>query len=264
MPRRTLPGLLLLVLATPLFAQLSVQITEFQAVNVAGVVDDENSHQPWIEIWNPNVSSSSTPNGTVVNLTGYRLTSNNGATSWQFPDVRIMPDERMVVWVSGKNHVTLSAPLHTGTGFTIPAAGGTVQLRNASNGVISQITYPAQAADESYGRDEWDTATVATQVGRYTSPTPGDRNNYSGGGVSGKVLFDKTSQAFTGTFTVSLAQVNPTAGAAIYYTLDGTVPTTASSQYSTPFSLAATSPVGGDTASPEWREDIERAVLAAT
>ena len=97
-----------------------------------------------------------------------------------------MPDERMIVWASGKDRRVVDAPLHTN--FTIPAAGGTLQLlaAAATDAVLSQFDlYPAQMADVSYGRDEWDPATAApaTLVGIYSVPSPAERNNYIGPGV---------------------------------------------------------------------------------
>ena len=49
---RVLPLILLFLFSSvPLFAQ-TVRITEFLATNVNGIVDEDNSHQGWIEIWN--------------------------------------------------------------------------------------------------------------------------------------------------------------------------------------------------------------------
>ena len=208
--RVPIPLLLRLLIASLTLAAASAQdvrITEFLATNVTGIVDEDITHQPWIEIWNPGTSAS-------VAMSGLKLS--NGTTMWTFPVVSIPPDERIVVWASAKNRTVTTAPLHTN--FTLPAGGGTVQLLNASNIVLSQIAaYPAQSADVSYGRDEWDAAITPTVVGFYTNPTPGDRNNYSGTGVSGNVQSDKVSQAFTGTLTVTLSQVTPDAAQAALY-----------------------------------------------
>ena len=207
-----------------------VRITEFQAINVSDIVDEDNTHQGWIEIWNPSTTTS-------VALSAWKLT--NGTTTWTFPAVTIPPEEFMIIWASGKNRVVITAPLHTN--FTIPAGGGTLSLLRSNNGVASSLTsYPAQTADTSWGRDEWDAATTPVQVGRYTSTSPGERNGFGGSGVAGKVIFDKLSQSFTGTLALALSQEVPDAGATVRYTTNGTVPTAASTAYTVPLNVTAT------------------------
>ena len=230
--RLSIPLLLRLLVAALAFATLraqDVRITEFLVSNVTDIVDEDLTHQPWIEIWNPSTTTS-------IALGGLKLS--NGTTTWTFPSVSITPDERMVIWASGKNRTVTTAPLHTN--FTLPTTGS-VQLLNASNIVLSQISsYPAQSADVSYGREEVDAAITATQVGFYTKTTPGDRNSYSGTGVAGNVQFDKPSQAFTPSIVVALSQVVPDAAAVIRYTTDGTVPTTTSTLYTAALTISST------------------------
>ena len=222
--------LLLLTFLTAAVRAQDVRLTEFQATNVTGIVDEDGTRQGWIEVWNPSTT-------TAVVLTGWKLT--NGATTWTFPAVNINPDEFMIVWASAKNRTVVTAPLHTS--FTIPAGGGTLSLLRSNNGVASSLaSYPAQTADTSWGRDERDAATTPTQVGRYTSPTPGGRNSFSGSGVSGTVIFDKPSQSFTGTLVLTISQTVPDASAVIRYTLDGSVPTATSTTYAAPLNVMAT------------------------
>src|SRR5688572_27160538 len=105
--------LLLLALVYPAFAQ-DPRITEFLPVNTTGLQDQDGTFQPWIEIWNPNPSQS-------ASLTGWRL--EHGASQWTFPAGMIIPPrDYVVVFASGKNRTTLTAPLHTN--FTLNAAGG--------------------------------------------------------------------------------------------------------------------------------------------
>ena len=206
------------------------RITEFQAINVSDIVDEDGTHQGWIEIWNPSPTAS-------VPLASWKLT--NGTTTWTFPAVTIPPDEFMIIWASGKNRVVVTAPLHTN--FTIPAEGGTLSLLRPTNAVVSSLaSYPAQTADTSWGRDEWDAATTPTQVGRYSSPSPGERNGFGGSGVAGKVIFDKVSQSFTGTFVLALSQEVPDAGATIRYTINGTIPIPTSTAYTVPLNVTTT------------------------
>ncbi|MEO7317980.1 MAG: CotH kinase family protein, partial [Chthoniobacteraceae bacterium] len=221
--------LIFTILAAAARAQ-DVRITEFQAVNVSGIVDENNSQQGWIEIWNP---STTTP----MPLSLWKLT--NGTTTWTFPSVIINPDEFMIIWASGKNRTVVTAPLHTN--FTLPAEGGTVSLLRSNNTAASTIaSYPAQTADTSWGRDEWDVVTTPTQVGKYTTPTPGKRNNFSGSGVAGKVIFDKLSQSFTGTLVLTLSKEIVDPAAVIRYTTNGAVPTATSAVFTVPLNVTTT------------------------
>ena len=220
--RRWLPPLCLFVAAAfPAGAQTTLRISEFQALNDSGITDEDNSLQGWIEIRNTSLTAK-------VTMTNLRLT--DGVNAWSFPAVEIPPRDYMLVWASGKDRKVVTAPLHTS--FTIPPAGGTLSLTNAAGTTtLASLTYPEQAPDVSWGRDEADPAAAATLTGVYTVPTPGDPNNYLGAGVAGAVTISEPSRAYTGTLSVTLAQAAPEADAVIRYTLDGTLPGAASPVY---------------------------------
>ena len=206
-----------------------VRISEFMPVNTAGLQDEDLTPQPWIELWNTD------PLARVI-LTNWRL-SHNG-TLWTFPaGTEIAPNGYLVVFADGKNRTTVTNPLHTNFSLS-STGGGPLQLIRSTGAVASSYTtYPAVPANVSYGQDPAEPA----QVGIYTTPTPEDPNNYSGSGVSGKVLFSETSRSFTGSLSVTLSEATPTAGAVIRYTTNGTVPTSASTEYTgTPISITAT------------------------
>ena len=196
------------------------RLTEFQAINTTGIVDEDGTPQPWIEIWNQNQIS-------VLTLSGYKLSSTppgpGVATVWTIPPIQLMPDERIIIWASGKNRSVVTAPLHTS--FVLPAAAGsTISLLNASNTTVSSLAdYPAQPANTSWGRDEIDVAITPVLIGRYDSSTPREKNNsYSGSGVAGGVVFGETSRAFNRSaedaiVSVSIGQVSPNALSEIRY-----------------------------------------------
>ncbi len=210
--------LLLCITGSRLAAQ-NVRLTEFMAINVTGAKDEDGTEQGWIEIWNPNSAAK-------ADLTGVKV--DNGTAQWTLPAFEIMPDERVIIWASGKNRMVSTAPLHTS--FTLPASGSLI-LRRADNSIMSRLNYPAQVADVSYGRDEWDTATTATVVGSYANPTPGNRNNYSGPGVAGNVVIMPGSKAFSALQVVTVALVVPDPDAVIRFTTNGTAPTATSALF---------------------------------
>jgi hypothetical protein len=219
---------LFFLLISQAFAQ-DPRIHEFMASNISGIRDEDGTLQGWIEIWNPST--------TKVTMTGWNLF--NGTTSWAFPAVDLLPDDRILVWASGKDRKVLTAPLHTS--FTLTKAGGTLQLRKPGNVIVnpSYTPYPAQQDDVSYGTD----FASLNVSGFYTNPTPGEPNNYSGSGVAGKVNFSKASGAITAGFQLTLTQASPSAGAMIRYTTNGTVPTTSSTAYVNPFNVPAATTV---------------------
>jgi hypothetical protein len=221
--------LLLLLSLTCALAQ-DVRITEFLPVNTTGLQDEDGTPQGWIEVWNPNAAAK-------VPLTNWALI--HEGTTWTFPaGFEIPPGEFVVVFASGKDRKVITQQLHTN--FTLKAAGGgPLQLRRADTSIASTFaTYPALAANVSYGRDLADNA----QVGSYSTPTPEESNNYTGAGVAGKVLFSEPSRAFTGTLSVTLTEATPAVGATIRYTTNGTAPISSSLAYAgTPLVVNATS-----------------------
>lgn len=237
--RKYLTLVLILLSLTPLHAQ-TLRITEILATNVNGIVDEDGTHQGWIEIWNTSPTTKVQCAPPTSPSTTTKIT--DGTTTWTIPNVDIMPDERVIVWASGKNRLVSTAPLHTN--FTLSAGGGTLRIIRTVSGVDtvwSEITYPAQQPDISYGRDEWDIAVIPTQVGFYSEPTPEERNNFTGPGVAGKVSFDITSKAYTaGTLQVTLSQVTPDPAAEIRYTVNGTVPIATSTLYTGPITPTGT------------------------
>ncbi|MES2709613.1 MAG: CotH kinase family protein [Verrucomicrobiota bacterium] len=219
-----------LLLGTVRPAAAQVRLKEFLAVSATGIRDSDDTPQGWIELWNSSQTAK-------VTLTGMKLT--NGTATWTFPAVEIMPDEHLIVWASGKNRTVITEPLHTN--FTIPPGGGTLSLQNASGVVTSSFAnYPQQSVDVSWGRDEADTVATPVLTGFYTMPTPGEPNNYTGGGVAGRVVFDQTSKAYNGTLTLNLSQAAPVEGAEIRYTISRTVPTATSTLYTGPITVTTT------------------------
>ena len=187
------------------------RLTEFLAVNSTGIMDEDLTRQPWVEIWNQNQV-------TVLTLTNFKLSSTppgpEAATVWTIPTIQLMPDERIIIWASGKNRTVVTAPLHTN--FVLPAvAGSTLSLLNAANTAVSILAnYPAQTADVSWGRDDSDVAITPTLVGTYNTPTPLEKNStYTGSGIAGGVVFSEKSRAFNTTVNDALVNLTLTQGA---------------------------------------------------
>ena len=147
---------ILLAVAVLLFslswaAAQSVIISEFQASNQNGIVDEDGDTSDWIELYN---------NDTVVaNLAGWHLTDDSGdATKWTFPAVTIEPKGFLLVFASKKNRTVLNQPLHTN--FSLSANGGYLALNRPTNVPATEFNpYPAQYPDKPYGYQQTVTTT---------------------------------------------------------------------------------------------------------
>jgi len=135
-------------------------INEVQAINASTYDDLENEFDQWFEIYNPNSFQ--------VNLANYSL-SINGGPSWTVPNTRpartvIPPDGFILIWCDNDladdvNH----SPLN------LPVDGANIELKGPDGlTVIDTYSYPATAADHSWGR----ISDGASNSIEFNSPTP--------------------------------------------------------------------------------------------
>ncbi len=141
-----------------------VVIHEIQASNTSTLADPQGEYDDWIEL--RNVTDA------AVDLTGRYLSDEpNNPRKWQFPEgTQIPAGGFLLVWADEDGSDTPG--LHTS--FKLSASGETVMLTDTDarlNAVLDSVTFPAQAADRSYGRsaanaDQWETL----------NPSPGVAN----------------------------------------------------------------------------------------
>ena len=127
-----------------------VYISEFLAENQTNAIVDENgSHEDWIEIWNSGATS--------VSLNGWYLTDSSGnLQKWRFPvttpAVTLAPNARLTVFASNKNRKLVATSLHTN--FKLgKSAGGYLALVQSDGLTVAHAysSYPAQVQDIAYG-----------------------------------------------------------------------------------------------------------------
>ena len=198
----------------------TVIISEFMADNANGVRDEDGTRSDWIELYNPGPLDA--------NLAGWFLTDSAGTPAkWRFPAVPLGVNNYLLVWASSKDRTNPAAPLHTS--FKLNKSGGYLGLYDSRTNVASEFTpaYPAQTSDVSYGRDRVDPGLV----GFFTTPTPGAQNSTRGTGFAAEPVFSLESGVYTNaTVTITITNAG---GGTIRYTVDGTVPTTNSTVYTT-------------------------------
>ena len=170
-----------------------------------------------------------------VDLSGMGLSDNPARPrKWQFPGGATIPaGDTLLVSLAGEGAAT-QAPYNAS--FKL-STGETLCLSTPAGAVIDRVKLYAQPLNVSYGR--------ANGEGRYryfAQPTPGSANNsQSYANQSQKVSFSQPGGVHAeATLTVELSTSD---GSAIYYTTDGSEPTTASPRYTGPLTLGATTTV---------------------
>lgn len=183
----------------------------------------------WVEIYNGT--------GSAMDIGGYGLSDDPGKPrKWQFPEgTVIQPGEYMGVYMSGMQESEIDGFLNAD--FSISSGGGsTVSLSDPTGKVLDAAYLSKQYGGISYGR-------LQGMQGHYLleTATPGADNAgnaYYSRAAEAKVSIPGGMFASGDSFAVELSAP---AGSSIYYTLDCTDPTQASTLYTGPI------PVSGNT-----------------
>ncbi len=190
----------------------SISISEFVAASDGSLVDEEESEEDWIEISNDGSEA--------VALGGWTLTDDaTEPDKWLFPDVVLAPQERLIVFASGKDRRDPEAELHTN--FKLDAEGEYLGIYPAEipRVAIEEFTpkYPHQRSGVAYGRQDG-------EIGYLDALTPGETNDaarrYSN--FATPPSFSARRGYYEQPFLLELWARTP--GASIYYTLDGATP----------------------------------------
>ncbi len=210
-------GLALLVawlalLGAPLCAQSGKPfIKELLASNDTNLQDEDGDFSDWLEIHN----DSAFP----LNLGGWHLSDDEtDLTQWTFPSMVLAPDAYLVVFASSKDRALAGAELHTN--FKLGSGGEFLGMTEPDGFTVAHSyapEFPPQMADVSFGLDE-----INGTLAYFDPPTPGAPNG-AGLQLVERVDFSHERGFHDGPFALSLSV--PTAGASIYYTLDGSLPT---------------------------------------
>jgi hypothetical protein len=195
------------------------------ASNSSTIRDPQGEYDDWVEIYNAGQSA--------INIGGMYLTDDLSApTKWRIPNATTIPARGyLLIWAD--NDVT-ALGLHAN--FKLDADGDKIGLFGTDGGtLIDSIAFGQQATDISYGRYPDAGATLQFMA----TPTPGGRNNSGYLGFVDEPTFSHNRGFYSAPFSVTIT--TETAGAVIYYTIDGSEPY--NSTLSSPTGLVYNGPI---------------------
>ncbi len=204
----------------------SLEINEIMALNVSTVQDEDGDFPDWIEVHNAGSFD--------INLKGYGISDDSlNLHRWVFSDLIIPADEYLIIYASGKDRNVASFPLHTN--FKLKSSGTAVILSDSNGIILDKVVTNGLTADVSFGRDP----NNKSQWKYFTSPTPGWINSTNGFSFTAQVpQFSQSGGFYSSAVTISLSTSSPQSN--IYYTIDGSEPTTSSNLYISPIQISST------------------------
>jgi hypothetical protein len=193
-----------------------LSLNEVMALNTATVMDEDGDRPGWIELHNGGMSG--------VNVQGFGLSRDpDDPYQWKFPDMVVPANGQLMVFASGKDRA--DGVLHTN--FSVDHLGDRLFLTDRDGHLLDSVALPELAADVSYGRQP----DGSGAWGLFLDATPGQPNATVTHQPAGPVTFSTGSGMYETDLDLVLSG-NP--GTSIHYTLDGSLPTTSSPQYTGP------------------------------
>ncbi|MEA4927212.1 MAG: lamin tail domain-containing protein [Candidatus Limiplasma sp.] len=195
---------------------IGVYISEVMASNDTVVVGTAAVTSDFLELYNASANT--------VDLSYYGLSDNlNRPRRWQFPQgATIAPGEYKVILLDGNSAMSSYYEMHTN--FRLTREGGeTISFCDPNGRVLDRIPLSLIPTDHSYGR-------AGGYAGFYyfDQPTPGAVNGTGYYGYAGNPSFTQRGGEYKGSVQVG---INIPKNTAVYYTLDGSIPTENSTVY---------------------------------
>ncbi|TXB67184.1 T9SS type B sorting domain-containing protein [Vicingus serpentipes] len=221
--------LLLIVLHFNHIAFSQVVINEYSCANSTSGGDPDffGEFEDWVEIYNPT--------GTALDLNGFYLSDKaSNPTKFQIPgSIGIPAGGYLMVYASGRGVIAGGVEVHTSFKLT-QTKHEKIILADPSGTIIDSLTIKNHQLLHSRGR----TSDGSTEWGVFTNSTPGTANT----GVFQEYASTPILSVFPGFYpsAQSVSITTPDSNVDIYYTTDGSEPTTSSALYSGAINIATT------------------------
>lgn len=204
-------------------------INELSCTNENTTADNYGEYEDWFEIYNAG--------GSAVDITGYYLSDKlSEPTKWLIPSGSIPAGGYQVFYASNRD-IVVAGNYHTNFKLT-QTKQEYIVLSDPSGTVLDAywIENPMKLGD-SRGR----VTDGAASWGVFNIPTPGSANIVAQQEYATKPAFSMDAGFYTSAINVAIS--SPDADVTIYYTTDGTVPTTTSTLYTGPISINNTTTI---------------------
>ena len=214
---------LLLLFSIGSYAQVS--INEICTINDDALTDEDGDKSDWLELYN---------SGSLQNMANYSLHSSNSNLLFTFPNINLPSNSYLIVFLSGKNKS--AAQLHTN--FKL-VGNDIISLLNPNGNPVSSIYPPNLKVDDAYGA--YPNGTANYEV--LTTATPGSSNAASNHypAYTQAPQFSAAAGFYNQSQIVILSNSDPSS--TIYYTLNGSEPSTNSIAYTAPIEINKTTVV---------------------
>ncbi len=194
-------------------------ISEVMTSNYAYLPQNGSKYYDWIELYNNSKKD--------INLSDYCLSKEDTSCSVKLPNITLKAGEYYVFMASGDSNLSNNSYKHLN--FKI-GANDTIYLFKA-NIIIDTLFIPLLDPGYSYGKN------ISYGEYYYSSPTPLTVNNSGILAISSPPTYNQVGGIYN---DIDSLEVKLSGEGTIYYTTDGSKPTTASNKYSSPLKLTKT------------------------
>lgn len=193
-------------------------INEICASNTVCQADDGNYYD-WVELYNSSDKA--------LDISGFGLSDHKSKPFlYTFPSNTIVPAKGYLVVFCDKNAAAADCSI---AGFGLSADGESVYLTSASNEPVDNLSYTKTGSDISYGRLQDEISNTVF----FDEMTPGAANT-----VMNIRVEAPTMSHVSGFYADDFDLLLDVKGCDIFYTLDGSIPTTESILYTGPIPIS--------------------------